>query len=152
MIITSHVRAKAPIDVAYLTVPAALTALRDKLRTAVVHEGENVGAFIRPESVWIRQLPVDPEDHALNQVVLLAEWSPDPASGVELRGGAHDGEIINLHRGQDGRPPITVRLPDTTAAPFEVTLLSEPLSLSQTSAYNLAGIDSSADRWIYTAS
>jgi hypothetical protein len=137
MIITDRLGATVLIDVVYVDHPAALEETAARLTRQVIETGEGVGAFIRPESVWVKR---DPRVLSTNQFVMDAVWSPDPGNGVELRGGPADGEMISLHREEDGRPIELLRVPTSASGEF---------GLSATAEYTRAGIDSERDVWVY---
>lgn len=144
MIVTSKVRAQADVDPQ--AVEGGLDAIRGMMRKAVLHEGESIGAFIKPESVWFRVF--EPADDTM-LVRIHATWSPDPLQGCQLRGGALDGQIVKVPRQKDGKPPEQIRFPDPGIPQYAYEAHPSP---PQNTMYTLAGIDSSEDRWVYQAS
>lgn len=145
MIITSKLGATADVDAAHGD--AGVEATQGMMRAAVIREGENVGAFIKPESVWFEVRPPT-QDTRLTRV--HAMWSPDPSKGCQLRGGALDGQVVAVNRQEDGRPPEHLRFPDPGMPEWASDSTKPPLS--QSTNYTLSGIDSSEDQWVYEAS
>ena len=145
MIITDPLEATLVIDAAHRYMPAAVEDAAEKCARTVIRVGEEVGAFIRRESVWVR---IDEQyDPRRGLAAIRALWAPDPAAGVLLRGGAQDGATIAIRRDGDGRPPLRLVLPLGPVAPYR-----EPGAAPEMSAvadYLRVGIDSERDMWVY---
>lgn len=106
-----------------------MESARENCIRSVLREGERVGAFIRRESIWF----TTGADRADTTFDLEGTWSPDPTTGVSLRGGPADGEDIGIPRDEDGRPFGVLRVPHGAA----------------TAIYMRSGIDSEKDVWVY---
>lgn len=137
MIIRDRMGATMFLDSRLATDVHAREDSAQQLAKQIVRDGEGVGAFIRPESVWFSQRP----DPAGLGELIEGLWSPDPSKGVILLGGPLDGsDDARMPRGDDGLPPRTVTVP-TSADTTEGRRL--------VAAYVRAGIDSERDRWVY---
>jgi hypothetical protein len=134
------------IDVWYANDTAAIEAAADMLAAEIVHIGEGVGAFIRRESVWVTR--GEPQ-MATMQMDVVGVWSPDPAQGVELRGGACDGQVMSVPRESDGRPMPWLSVPIPVPASAWGDTDMEPRMAYNVGEYARAGIDSERDRWVY---
>jgi hypothetical protein len=138
MIITDRLGAATHIDAEHAADPEAFGEVAARLTREIIETGEGIGAFIRPESVWVEKKPnMLPTD----QFVVEAQWSPDPETGVELRGGPADGEVIHLRRENDGRPLPVLTVP---------VAASDKFGLTSTAEYSRTGIDSERDIWVYS--
>ena len=145
MIVTDTLKARAGLSFLYETEPEAEAYLRDELREVIVREGEDIGAFIRRESVYFTRR----EDNPRHEWIITAYWCPDPREGVEFRGGPNDGKVLPIG-GEHTRPPDYFRLPPEYTAPAFVSedeaLIPRTMDVG---TYRLAGIDSALDRWVY---
>ena len=108
----------------------ALNAAAQQVVRRIVRDGEGVGAFIRPESVWISRRP-DPLGHG---ELVDGVWAPDPTEGVILVGGPLDGLTdLSVPRGTGATPPRLLTMPHMEDKP----------------EYARVGIDSERDQWVY---
>jgi hypothetical protein len=134
MIITDPLTARVALDYHHAEIPEAYEAAAEQCARQIIAAGEDVGAFIRRESIWAvkRRLPEWRNGEVADVIAL---WAPDPAAGVHLRGGPLDGEIIALRREDDGRPMDRVRVPVPGG--------------DAVAEYGRDGIDSESDVWVY---
>lgn len=144
MIISDRLTCRMPIDAAYANNQDALNASADQLAREIIRMGEDVGAFIRRESVWCKTFPIDP---VFMRFDMEALWSPDPSLGVELLGGPSDGLVVNTQRDTDGRPLTRLRLPIEGGMTWVEDIA--PSSRNLVAEYDRAGIDSERDVWVY---
>lgn len=145
MIVTDRLVVGTMLDRLYANNPDAREHAAHELARAIVLMAENVGYFAREESVWVEQA-TDITDGSL---VLTAWWYPDPAAGVELRGGPNDGRLEPIPRGDDGRPAQWWRVTPEHTPPV-IDTAAYPTDLPPRPAvYQRAGIDSVTDRWVY---
>lgn len=152
MIVTSEVVAQAGVETHLLEQDGALEEISAQLMQGVIREGENIGAFIRPGSVWISRRKDFAHRPGLEMVV--CEWSPNPEQGCEFRGGPYDGDLKPLRREADGAPLAYYVLPDPTPVAFGPSdfeqVIGSPVDPSPARiSYRRAGKDSDADRWVY---
>lgn len=135
MIISDRIGVALMVDAAQPKerVDAMCEAAARECISGLVKHGETIGAFIRPESVWVYE-PSQLEG-VPRRVQVRAEWCPDPSSGVELRGGIADGEVVVIQREYGARPPRVIYV--------QIQMPGDPV------AYERAGIDSERDRWVY---
>lgn len=143
MIITDTLRASGWVDKLGAPSPEAIEALARKLGKSVQASGEDIGAFIRQESVYFTR-----RDISDFREELIGEWAPNPAEGVELVGGALDGEVLPLERADGPLPPLRWRFPIPGPAQFEPTTVG-PVFPNHVAEYERLGIDSERDRWVY---
>ena len=148
MIITDTLTARGVIDMRLTDDPRALDAMAGEVGKEVIAIGETVGAFIRPQSVYFTKHDI--EDGRM-QCEVVGVWAPDPKEGVELRGGALDGQVIQLNRSDGARPPLRWRVPIPQETMFVSTEEAGPVSTLPVADYERAGIDSERDRWVYQA-
>ena len=144
MIITDRLAARAAVDARHIDNPDAFEAMAEKLGRDIIRTGEGVGAFIRQESIWVRRLPGISDCMTFD---LEAIWSPDPAEGVQLRGGPNDGRVVTLRREEDGRPIDLVRIRMEATDPFMDD--SRCPQVDPVASYERVGIDSERDVWVY---
>lgn len=137
MIIRDRMGATMLLDQSRANDANAREASAEQIAKRIVRDGEGIGAFIRPASVWFSQRP-DPAGHG---ELIEGIWAPDPTEGVMLRGGPHDGITQwQMPREADGSP---ARYMDTPAAVNASSLTGN------VATYVRAGIDSERDRWVY---
>lgn len=112
----------------------------EEMRAEVVAWGAARGYFIRPQSVAIRE-----DFEAEAGPVLVAGWHPFPGDGVALDGGPADGEVLVVAtRGDRWTLPPRIAIERKMEGPRQF-----PPLLPTTVNYDLVGIDSVHDRWVY---
>lgn len=146
MIVTDTVQAKAEVDVTLADNAGLADSVFHYLTRAVIAEGENIGAFIGPDSTYMRR--GEPLDRTFT-IPFIAYWCPDPTLGVEFRGGPNDGKVLPIPRGEDGRPFEQVRLPPEPTASEFTRPGTYPVTVMDAGVYERIGIDSVLDRWVY---
>lgn len=147
MIVTDTLKARGGLDFLWADDSGAEGFMRDKLRGIIVREGENIGAFIRPESIYYTKR----EDGTRHQFIITAYWCPDPREGCEFRGGPNDGKVMGVGS-EHTRPPDVWRVPPEVAPPQLVSRDEAelvPVYSMSIAHYELWGIDSALDRWVY---
>jgi hypothetical protein len=147
MIITERLTARAALDTMLLQrhEDEVVGAFATRAARTIVSMAEGIGAFARPESIWVYR---DGERQETGQTYYAADWCPDPTSGVEFIGGEWDGDIRPVPRETvTGRPAERVVL----ASQPQPAMLDGTITpqVTRHPSYQLAGINSITDRWVY---
>lgn len=147
MLITSSIQGRIPVaGEAIVRDPEGVKEfIQGAASKEVIFQAEQIGAFARPESVWVYKAR---EDEATWQTIFGFFWCPDPTNGVEFHGGPDDGTILSLPRENDGAPRVwhvSAGLPQA----WELTTAPLPPAPSPRFNYARRGINSETDRWWY---
>lgn len=149
MILSEVLQARLAVDEVMLVQGGRPVAEEAASQLAAQLVGElRYRAVVAPEDVFIWRL-----DAPLPRVVEFgAVWAPDPALGVELRGGAADGLLPRVSRseGPGGAfPPLRLTVPLQRPAWDEFAEALLPEAELPVATYRRAGIDDVLRRFVY---
>jgi len=154
MIITSRLEAVAPVADELWEQPGTYQSACRKLAGKIVAMGEDLGAFLSVNSVRYRKIrnpEIQGSTYGRGNAV-LGYWCPPTTKGVELRGGFHDGKVVEVDLKDDpcGYPLDQLVMSTDNREPLDLDSEISPVSIAAHPAvYHRVGINSETDRWVY---